>query len=192
MFDRFQGVTYREVVQPKANELIESDQLDQFDLILFYDMYDSITVPQKDAYVRMVKQKKPLLFLHHSLVSYQDWPEFTQIIGGKYHTKDSTRTSYYQHDDTINVSMSPLRHPVIKGLHDFTIIDETYGNCEILPTVVPLLETDHPRSLPVIGWVNNYLGHEMVYLQGGHGPSAFKDPNYLKVLEQAIRWSVDH
>ena len=192
MFEQFEGVTYQELVQPKANQQIENGLVDDFDLLLFYDMYDSITSRQKDAYLRLVRQKKPMLFLHHSLVSYQDWPEFTQIIGGKYHTKDSSQLSYYQHDDTIQVKVSPVSHPVIEGLHDFTIIDETYGNCEILPSVVPLLETDHPRSLPVIGWVNSYLGHKMVYLQGGHGPSAFKDPNFLKVLDQAIRWSVNH
>jgi len=53
-------------------------------------MFDSKTPNQKDAYIKLLKNGKPMIFLHHSLVSYQHWPEFTRIIGGKYNTEDST------------------------------------------------------------------------------------------------------
>ena len=188
MFDRFEGVKYEKVVQPKANEMIESGQVEKYDLLIFYDMYDSITEGQKKAYLNLVADRKPMLFLHHSIVSYQDWPEFSRIVGGKYHTRDSSRLSNYKHDEQIFVKITDREHPITKGLQDFTILDETYGNCEILPDVHPLLSTDHPLSLPLLGWVNSYQGHQVVYLQGGHGPEAFKDPNFNKLLEQAIDW----
>jgi type 1 glutamine amidotransferase len=191
MFDQMRGITYEEVTQPFANEQIARRQVDHYDLLLFYDMYDSITTEQQAAYLELIDQKKPFLFLHHALVSYQHWPEFKKIVGGKYHTADKTKLSTYQHDDTIRVTISSKEHPIVEGLSEFVIVDETYGNCEILPQVTPLLQTAHPRSLPLLGWVNPYRQHEIIYLQGGHGPSAFKDPNFLKLLEQAIRWSVE-
>jgi len=187
MFDRISDIQYQEIVQPEANALIESGQLDEYDLLIFYDMYDSITEGQKEAYLRLADEKKPMLFLHHSLVSYQEWPEFKAMVGGKYHTQDSSRLSYYKHDESINVHIEK-QHPITNGLKDFTIVDETYGHCEILPNVLPLLSTDHPRSMPLIGWINKYREQEIVYLQGGHGPTAFRDENFQKILGQAIRY----
>lgn len=192
MFDQFAEVKYVEFQQPRANEAIESGNLEAFDLLVFYDMYDSITVGQKDAYYKLFEEQKPMLFLHHSLVSYQDWPEFIRILGGKYHTRDSSRLSHYKHDEIIEVQIKDKTNPVTSGLSDFTLIDETYGNCEILPTVTPLLTTDHELSMPVIGWINQYLGHEIIYLQGGHGPSAFRDKNFQQILYNAIQYCINN
>jgi type 1 glutamine amidotransferase len=89
----------------------------------------------------------------------------------------------------MSVHILDSTHPITAGVADFTYVDETYGNCEISPEVLPLLSTDHPGSMPLIGWVNLYGDHPIVFLQGGHGPSAFRDPNFQKILYQAIRWS---
>lgn len=190
MFDRMDNLSYLEIVQPEANNRIESGDLSEFDLLLFYDMFDSISDAQKEAYLTLVQERKPMIFLHHSLVSYQDWPEFKKILGGKYHTRDSTRLSDYHHDEEIQVQVVNPQHPITAGMSDFRILDETYGHCEIDPEVVPLLRTEHPLSMPVIGWINQYLGHQIVFLQGGHGPSAFKDLNFQRILKNAIDWSL--
>ncbi|MBK8504953.1 MAG: ThuA domain-containing protein [Saprospiraceae bacterium] len=113
-------------------------------------------------------------------------------MGGKYHAKDSSRLSNYKHEERLSVHILDNNHPITKGLADFVIVDETYGHCEIDPEVLPLLRTDHPGSMPVIGWINRYRGHQIVYLQGGHGPSAFQDGNFQKILYQAICWSVSN
>jgi len=153
-------------------------------------MYDSITDGQKSAYLKLVAEKKPMLFLHHSIVSYQQWPTFREIVGGKYHSSDSIRLSDYKHDENIDVQVLDRDHYITKGMSDFTLFDETYGNCEILPEVHPLLGTDHPLSMPLLGWVNTFRDHQMVYLQSGHGPESFVDENFTGILRRAIAWSV--
>ncbi len=190
MFDDMDRVTYEEIKQPLANERIEAGAVAKFDLLVFYDMYDSITPGQQQAYLQLVDQRKPLLFLHHSIVSYQEWPDFADLLGGKY-LRDGPHKSDYKHDETIEVKIVDGHHPITKGMDDFTIIDETYKNCEIKPTVVPLLTTEHPLSMPILAWVNPYRGHDIVYLQGGHDAMAYTDPNFRKLLSQAIHWLVD-
>lgn len=190
MFADMSNVGYEEIQQPLANEMIAADGGKGYDAIVFYDMYDSITDEQKKGYLSMISQEKPLLFLHHALVSYQDWPTFKNIVGGKYHTSDTSKESNYHHDEQINVKVLDPAHPVTNGVHNFEILDETYGDCEINSDVKPLLSTDHPLSMAYLGWVNHFSGHNIVYLQGGHGPSAYADPNFRKILEQAIRWLV--
>jgi len=188
MFDRIDGIRYQEVKQPMANHLIETGGTEDYDLLIFYDMYDSITDRQQRAYLELVDGKKPMIFLHHSLVSYQDWPEFAHMIGGRYHTRDQARLSNYRHDVDIEVHIADSTHPITKGLTDFTLFDEVYGQCEILPQVHPLLTTTHPESMPILAWVNRYRGHDIAFLQSGHGPGAFRNGDFQQILRQAIFW----
>ncbi len=188
MFDRIDGIRYQEVKQPMANHLIETGGTEDYDLLIFYDMYDSITDRQQRAYLELVDGKKPMIFLHHSLVSYQDWPEFAHMIGGRYRTRDQARLSNYRHDVDIEVHIADSTHPITKGLTDFTLFDEVYGQCEILPQVHPLLTTTHPESMPILAWVNRYRGHDIAFLQSGHGPGAFRNGDFQQILRQAIFW----
>ena len=191
MLSDFDGMEFTEAIQPKGNQLIEKGNVNTYDLLLFYDMYDSITATQKEAYIELLKKGTPMVFLHHSLVSYQFWPEFTYIIGGKFNQKDSTvAMSTYKHDEPIPVTITNPNHPITSGLTDFTILDETYGVCQLIDEIEPLLSTSHPESIKHLAWVNPYKKSQIVYIQSGHGPSAYADPNYQKLVYQAIEWSV--
>ncbi len=191
MFGSFESLDFEEAIQPSANQMIESGVADRFDLLIFYDMYDSITEGQKSAYIKMFAEGKPAIFLHHSLVSYQDWPEFQSIIGGKYNREDSLLgPSTYLHDTDIELQVMNPNHPITKGLSDFTFFDETYGNCPTLSTIEPLLATSHPNSMPYLAWVKEYGKSKIVYIQNGHGPQIFKDSNYRTLLQQAIDWTI--
>lgn len=107
VFERMSGVEYTESIQPKANEWIESGQADEFDVLVFYDLYDSITPKQKKSYCTLLEKGQPMLFLHHTLVSYQNWPEFKKIIGGKYYRNHPKRgPSTFQH----NVELTTYNH----------------------------------------------------------------------------------
>jgi len=80
------------------------------------------------------------------------------------------------------------QHPVTQGLTDFVIHDETYGGYEVLPRAVPLLTTDHPESSPVLAWAGVWGRSRVVSIQLGHDHFAYENPNYRKLVSQAIRW----
>lgn len=191
MFDNMEGIFYKEAVQPMGNQMIEKGEIDDVDVLVFYDMYDQITEAQKKAYIHLLDQGTAMVFLHHSLVSYQDWPEFTNIIGGKF-IHEGEKASTYEHDVPIDITIADKKHPITARVDDWTIIDETYGKCIVIDGLHPLLATNNPNSLPYLGWTNDYGNSTVVYLQSGHGPSGYEDENYLKLLEQAIRWSAEH
>lgn len=195
MMDSLGSFTYDKIVQPQANELIASGEVDKYDALVFYDMNDSITTSQKDAYLLALQKGKAMIFLHHALVSYQNWDTFQQIIGGKYYAKPTlvsghTWESSYQHDVVIPVKIENREHPVTKGLSDFEIYDEVYGNFGTQPTIRPLLSTSHPKSSKYIAWTNPFGRSEVLFIQLGHGPEAFGNPNYRKLLRQGIEWSI--
>nr|WP_121271867.1 ThuA domain-containing protein [Pedobacter schmidteae] len=195
MFDSLNRITYDKIQQPQGNELIASPKVDQYDALVFYDMYDTITEQQKQAYIKLLNKGKAMIFLHHSLVSYQNWDEFQRILGGKYYAEATvlsgdTLKSTYQHDVVIPVKIENTKHPVTRGINDFEIYDEVYGGFGVQPSIKPLLSTTHPGSSRYISWTNPYGKSEVLFIQLGHGPEAFANPNYRKLLQQGIEWSV--
>lgn len=194
VFDAFQHISYDTATQPKGNEIIASSQVNDYDVLVFYDMYDAITPAQQKAYTDLLNRGKAMIFLHHALVSYQYWEEFRHIIGGKYYQEaqvvnGDTLKSNYAHDMTIPVTVEDTNHPVTAGIQDFEIFDEIYGQCEILSGVKPLLGTTHPQSMRYLAWVNHYGNSDVLYIQPGHGPEVYANPHFRKLLLQAIQWS---
>ncbi len=194
MFASFSGIQYYEVTQPEANNLYACDSIDDFDVLVFYDMVQEISEDQKKAFLGMLEKGKGLVFLHHSIASYQEWDEFKKILGARYHLEprvndgDSLPASTYNHDVDIEVQVADDQHPVTRGLSDFVIHDETYDLVEILPNIHPLLTTSQPGSMPLLGWVHRYGNSRIVYLQPGHDNNAYSHPGYRQLVRQAIDW----
>jgi type 1 glutamine amidotransferase len=50
------------------------------------------------------------------------------------------------------------------------------------------LTTDHPTSGKVIAWAHRYKNSPVVYIQLGHGPEAYNNPNYRTLVARSIHW----
>jgi len=187
MFDLFQNISYTELKQPEANSQLGTIDPKSFDAVVFYDMPKTISEKEKESYHKLLKLGKGLVFLHHSQCSYQEWDDYKNIVGGKYHEeKNTAATSTYQHDVTFTVKIADSKHPVTRGIKDFEILDEVYGNTEVLPGATPLLTTDHPQSSKIIGWTHQKENSRIVYIQPGHDKNGWFNPNYQKLVKQAI------
>jgi len=189
MFDSFKAISYKELKHPEAN--LQLGQIDPktFDAVVFYDMPKTISEAEKESYHRLLKLGKGLVFLHHSLASYQDWDEFKTIIGGKYHEEtNSPQSSTYQHDVTFPVMIKDPKSPVTKGVGNFEVLDEVYGNTEVLPNVTILLTTNNPKSSAIIGWTHIKDKSRIVYIEPGHDYHSWTNPNYQQIVRQAIEF----
>lgn len=189
MFDSFLGITYTELKHPEANRLLGRIDPRTFDVVVFYDMQKSISEAEKESYFKLLKLGKGLVFLHHSLCSYQQWDEYRDIVGGKYHEEKNTpASSTYQHDVNFTAKIVSPKNLVTKGIKDFEILDEVYGNTEVLPGITPLLTTEHPQSSKTIGWTHKIENSRIVYIQPGHDKNSYFNPNYQKLVRQAIEY----
>jgi type 1 glutamine amidotransferase len=195
MFDSFEGMEWREVAHPQANDSYAPETAETYDVLVFYDMNQEISEDQQAAFIALLNEGKGVVFLHHALADYQAWEEFGKVIGGCYHLAPYTRdgkqypASTFRHGVDINVHVADPAHPVTKGLEDFTIHDEVYGGYSVEPTAHPLLTTDHPESSEVLAWANEYGKSRIVTIQLGHDARAYQNPSYRRLLSQAIRWT---
>ncbi|WP_062344654.1 ThuA domain-containing protein [Novosphingobium sp. CCH12-A3] len=122
--------------------------------------------------------------------------------------------SGYCHDVTHEISVV-ADHPVTAGLPaSFTLTDELYLGQINEAGMTPLLRSsaafdrdhfwsadlavkgqmfsregwDHPPGSNLVGWTRQALNSRLVYLQPGDGPSAYDNPHYRRLVENAIRW----
>ena len=191
MFDSFKNIAYSELRHPEAGFQLGTINPASFDAVVFYDMPKTISEQEKDSFHKLLGAGKGLLFLHHSICAYQDWPEYEGIVGGKYYEKkkdDKFGVSSYEHDIDLTVKIDNPSHPVTKGVKNFLLHDEVYGNLEIIPGVIPLLSTDHPKSNKLIGWTLKKEKSRIVFIQPGHDKNSYTNPGYRKLVNQAIRY----
>ncbi len=194
LFNSMEKISWEELVQPKANQLMVDGGMEKYDVLVFYDMFQEISEEEKAAFLQLLQKGKPMLFLHHALVSYQGWKEFETILGGRYYDsgryKETPENGFstYLHDTDISVQLLAPGHPVTAGLADFSLFDEVYGNTWVSPDVKPLLGTDHPESTEIIGWENTYAASKIIYLQPGHGKTSYENPNYRKLLYHTLMY----
>ena len=191
MFDALKGIEYKHFEQPKANKAIAAAETGDYDVLVFYDMWQNIGDFEKLGYLKLASDGKPMLFLHHAIVSYQGWPEFEKIVGGKYIEKARgvpvEEQSNYEHDVWVYSKVENVT-PVTKGFGELRFFDEIYGNVRVADDVLPLLKTRHPKSMEIIAWENRYKNSKSSYIQPGHDYRTFGEESYRKLLSQAIHY----
>ena len=195
MFAENPEITFSTAAHASTNATAyERDDLLDHDVIVLYDMPKEITEAQKKKFLALFQKGIGLVVLHHALVSFPHWPDYEKIIGGRYDEPDPakpgtvTEKAGYQHGVEIPVGIVATNHPITAGLKDFIIKDEIYWGFRVRPDVTPLLTTTHSKSGKPLAWCRTEGKSRILYIQLGHGPSAFNDPNYRKLLAQSIRW----
>jgi uncharacterized protein len=193
IFDAFEDIQYDTISQPHFNEMLNTGITEKYSALVFYDMWQDISETEKRAFVDLLEKGQGMVFLHHSLVSYQHWDEFIDIIGGKYidtefYEDPNMKGSTYKEDITLDIEVFNNNHPVTNGISDFSIYDEGYQFIQMIPGIVPLLITSHPDCTPTVAWTNNYRSAKIVYILLGHDHHAHENKNYRKLIRNAISW----
>jgi type 1 glutamine amidotransferase len=123
----------------------------------------------------------------------------------------------YRHDVTYTAKPVNPAHPVLEGLppEGFPLTDEVYLYEVFEADVSPLLRADHafvqenfysselavsqgkmfsnegwqhPPGSNLVGWTKRALNSPLVYLQPGDGPVTYNNPDYRRLVQNAIRW----
>lgn len=195
LFQDNPDISYQAVEHPKAHALLTAEAARQWDVLLLYDMHQPISQEAKADFVARLQEGKGLVVLHHAIANYQDWPEYTTIIGAHYYLAATNingvakARSAYKHGVDFKLHVADPTHPVTRGVKDFTIHDETYKWFDVAEECHPLLTTDEPESNKVVAWAKTYKDARVVYIQSGHDHFAYENPNFRQILKQAIGWT---
>jgi len=197
MFDEMEGITYEAISLPENADMLKPGLQKNYDVILMYDMVDSIEVEHQQAFVNLLNEGIGLVSMHHNLGAHRHWDEFTRIIGGKYVFEERVLEgstyppSTFHHDMEIPVTVVDKSHPVTRGLTDFTIHDETYKGYYKASDVRVLLTSDHSLSDPPLCWIQQYGKSPVCYILFGHDSKAWRHSAFSKLVRNAIIWAAN-
>jgi lysophospholipase L1-like esterase len=186
------GFHFDSISHPDAGKMLASEHVYSYDAVMFYDFITGMPLKDSSIYLNLARRGMPMLFLHHAICTFQQWEGYGDLVGGKYLVEgfgnDPSKLSDYRHDLDLEINVLDRRHPVTRGLEDFTIHDEGYSNLWIRDGLTPLLGTDHPDCSDLVGWVNRFDQSTVVYLIFGHDRQAYVNESFHQLLENALSW----
>lgn len=162
VFDEIDGIAWTAATEPGGTD----EELDAIDVVVCYDMPGlhftrgdpPVECPdpppvRREMLERLTARGTGLVFLHHAVASWPAWPEFAEIVGGRFHYRPGTLRgvdypdSGYRFDVTHTVEVLAPEHPVCAGLGPtFSLTDELYCFPVFTDSVVPLLRTTFDTS----------------------------------------------
>ena len=150
----------------------------------------TLSASGRDHLRTFAESGKGVLVLHHAICSHNDWDWYRDLVGARYQVEaqPGRPASTYKHDETIPVAVATA-HPVIRGVALVEIYDETYKGMWFSPNVSVLLTTTHPLADPPLAWISPYDKSRVIVIQPGHGREAHLNPEYRKLVRNAILWS---
>ncbi|MBS0408574.1 MAG: ThuA domain-containing protein [Proteobacteria bacterium] len=235
IFDEMEGVAAAIVDQPAAARLMTPQGMAGFDALVLYDMpgidFRAAGGPRfvapdegfKAGFLALLDAGVPVVALHHAIAGWPAWPEYGEILGGRFlYRPDTVRgtprpDSGYRHDVAYAAEPASIGHPILSGLPiRIPFTDELYLFEVFEDTVQPLLRArhafvrdgfysaaqavagrmysnegwEHAPGSDLIGWTRKARNSPLVYLQPGDGPTTYADPNYRRLVANAIRWAV--
>lgn len=191
MADSLAGVEY---VRADQGEVFKDIGGWDRDVIVLYNMTKDISAIERSNLLKLLEKGVGLVALHHSIASYPHWPEYERVIGGKFFLESDypDRPSGYKHGVEMTMHIEDESHPVVEGLDDYVILDECYNKCSYQTDNHLLVSTEHPDSDRPVAWVRKYANARVCYIMSGHGPEAYSNKSFRRLLANAVRWCGRH
>ncbi|MEM9878945.1 MAG: ThuA domain-containing protein, partial [Pseudomonadota bacterium] len=159
--DSIPGAEITHIEHPAAHDFIAAGLGASYDLWLHYDMpgyrfggdngVEFVEPSQafKNAYLdRLLNQGRPCLYLHHALAGWPTWPDYGEIVGGRFLYRPGTvrgaevLDSGYRHEVTYTATLA--EHPVTSGIEPaFDVTDELYLAEIFEADVVPIARSSY-------------------------------------------------
>ena len=203
------GVLRNHGVESTVTEDIEGGLADlgrdRFDLLTLYalrwSMKDDKYAPHRarwaltlssaarEAVVTHVQSGGGLLGVHTASICFDDWPEWRSILGGTWVWGQSGHPPL----GPVNVHITEPEHPLTRGLSDFTLIDEVYGDLALEPDVVPLMQAtavNGSRGTHPMLWERRVGLGRVVYDALGHDAQSIEHPLHARILARCALWAL--
>lgn len=173
---------------PSKPEILENPDLrSQYDVILAYhqESYIDLTDQQKDGLLHFVRSGGAWVGMHSAADSFKSWDEYIRMVGGRFETHPPF--------GDITVQRVLGDHPIVAGLGDFTLKDEFYhlNSCPLSDKDLLLVgASPADKKTRPVAWTRRYGLGRVFYTILGHGPDTFANPNFVRLIAQAITWAV--
>ncbi len=166
------------------------DMRKRADVLVMYDTAQTLEPAKQKNLREFVESGKGLVVIHHGICTNVNWPWwYEEVVGGRWLFEPvNGKVGSYKHDVDLTVQPA-MQHPILNGIGTFKILDETYKDLWISPKVKVLLTTNDKTSDGPVAWISPYDKARVVYIQLGHDRQANLNPNWQRLVRNAIQWA---
>ena len=161
------------------------------DVLVLYDLVE-VTDEKEQANLRQfLESGHGMVVLHHAIADNWRWQWWwEEVMGHRYFLAKEGDTPRSIPKEKAVLDIKPVaKHPVLEGVGEIKMEDESYKGMWISPKSLPLMETDNPENDKVVVWISPYQKSRVIGIQMGHGPGAHRDPGYRRLVYNAILWA---
>ncbi|MBE7463036.1 MAG: ThuA domain-containing protein [Planctomycetes bacterium] len=157
------------------------------------EVYVPLTSDDRGAFERYVASGKPLLTHHGGVASYDDWPQFGELLGWTWVWGTTGHSPVAEH----KVDVLPTAHPIVAGVSDFALVDELYHSVKVTEGMHHSVHAQAhwlERTLPMVSTAEGGRvagAGRAAYLANGHDMRAFEAPALRQLWINAARWLLD-
>lgn len=172
-------------------EDINTTNLNKYDALMIYANWDKITPEAEKDLLAYVASGKGILPIHCASFCFRNSEEYVKMVGGQ----------FWRHTmDTIQANIVQPQNPILKDISGIKAFDETYLHSHLQADNNVLMtrdiKADQTKDRPdaktePYTWTRQYGQGRVFYTAYGHDERTWTNPDFLKLLENGIIWSVD-
>ena len=159
VFRSMKTVSYSHaVLGDDAEKKLKPEEARNYDVLVFYDMYQKCE-PYIADLISWMEQGKGVVFLHHALGSCAETTEYGFMIGG--HARflppgQPPTASKFHQGTSYRAHIEDPTNPITAGMSDFEVTDEVYSKYFVNTDVHTILTTNNPLSGRQLAWTWQY------------------------------------
>jgi type 1 glutamine amidotransferase len=148
---------------------------------------------QKRAFTDYVSSGRPVLAWHGGIGSFDDWPEFGQLLGFAWIWGTTSHSAY----GPWHVDIEPTGHPAVTNVGGYDIVDELYYDVQVAPGMTTAVHAtadyDGARRPMVITAEGGRIAGSgrSAFLANGHDSRALDSEQFCQVIVNTIGWLLD-
>ena len=133
-----------------------------------------------------IRAGRGLLGIHTAPLSFDDWPEWGDLLGLSWQWGRSYHPPYAQ----ASVRMCQAPHPITDSVPAFDVSDEIYSDMVLKPWMTPLFEARHADMAEwrPVGLAGEKDGARRVWCGLGHDAASFASDAHQKLIRRAAQW----
>lgn len=184
IYEKFLSEAGFSVTLTENRDDFKTDALDPYDAIVCYTTGENLTAEQAEGLFRGIAHKgKGFIGVHSAADSFKETPGYLNMVGAKF-------LSHPDHWPMLTFNVLSRFHPVLQGIEDFQMAEElylmeTYGSFELL------MSTWWKGFERPITWVKPYGHGRVVYTALGHDKQQTENPNFQRLIVNAVRWTAE-
>lgn len=183
----------REAVSPaftitKDLSVLRKEELSKYDAAIINVCEQTpVTRDERDGLLDSVRNGLPVVALHCTFWSFQDWPEFKEMLGAF--------VPGHAHFGPFCLEAAVPNSPLLKGVQpQFDLLDEPYIVNDREPSINTLIRSCKPiqgrPGLEPEVWTKMYGKGKIFAMTSGHDARSQDNPEYLRLLANGLQWAL--